>query len=200
MKVFQKERMEVYSDMKALKDTDDCILLHIDILSEGIDLPSVTAVMPLRHLNLVKLLQTFGRALRLLKSDRNKLYAGEIKPEEKGKFTKPYAYLMLPLHFKGLNEDSKEMQQTIEEVVNTYKLPTEEFLPLEEFISYVTDYLDPVTDADKIKELKKKYPLLHVIVDIIIKDYTESIDTLPTNQEKYDKLLKDIKKYGETDA
>ncbi len=195
----EKERMEVYNDMKALKDTDDCILLHIDILAEGIDLPSVTAVMPLRHLNLVKLLQTFGRALRLLKSDRNKLYAGEMKPEEKEKFTKPYAYLMLPLHFNGLNEKHGEMQQTIEEVVNTYKLPTEEFLPLEEFISYVFDYLDPVTDKDKIDELMKKYPLLHVIRNIIWKNFLKDYEGL-SKQEKYDYLIKLLKKHGETDA
>ena len=194
---FNKEdRTQVYDSMKNLKDTDDCILIHIDILAEGIDLPAVTAVMLLRHLNLVKLLQTLGRALRLLKSDRNKLYSGEIKPEEKDKFTKPYAYLMLPLHFEDLDASSEEMQHTIEEVVNTYKLPTEHFLPLEKFESYEIDYLDPVTDAEKIKKLNKKYPLIHVIRNVIMKKYIKTIKDIPDKGDKYNKIIEDLKNSG----
>ena len=189
----KEERVHTYKSMKNLKDTDDCILIHIDILAEGINLPSITAVMLLRHLNKVKLLQTLGRGLRLLQSDRTKLYSGDMLPDEKEKFTKPYAYLMLPLHFEDLDADSEEMRKTLEEVVNTYKLPTEEFLPPEEFESYEIDYLDPVTDANKIAKLKDTYPLIHIIRDVIMKNYTE---TLPEDgQEKYNKLLKDLEEH-----
>jgi len=189
----KEERVHTYKSMKNLKDTDDCILIHIDILAEGINLPSITAVMLLRHLNKVKLLQTLGRGLRLLQSDRTKLYSGDMLPDEKEKFTKPYAYLMLPLHFEDLDADSEEMRKTLEEVVNTYKLPTEEFLPPEEFESYEIDYLDPVTDANKIAKLKDTYPLIHIIRDVIMKNYTEGLPK--DGQEKYNKLLKDLEEH-----
>lgn len=188
------DRTEVYEDMKSLKDTDDCILLHIDILTEGIDLPSITAVMLLRHLNIAKLMQTLGRALRLLKSDRKKLYSGDMVPDERNKYTKPYAYLMLPMHFESLDASSEDMKRMIREVITTYQLPTEEFLPLEEFESLKIDYLDPVTDSKKIKKKEKEYPLIHVIEDIVME---ELIKKLPDDkQAKYDKLVNIFKEYS----
>ena len=186
---FEKDddRTEVYENMKGLKDTDDCILLHIDILTEGIDLPSITAVMLLRHLNIAKLMQTLGRALRLLKSDRVKLYSGEMEPDEHKKFTKPFAYLLLPMHFESLDASSEDMKQMIREVITTYGLPTEEFLPLEEFEALKNEYLDPVTDTRAIKKKQKEYPLIHVIEDIVMEQLTVN---LPENkQAKYDMLV-----------
>lgn len=197
-KDFEKEenRTQVYEDMKSLKDTDDCILLHIDILTEGIDLPSITAVMLLRHLNIAKLMQTLGRALRLLKSDRNKLYAGDMLPDERGKYTKPYAYLLLPMHFESLDASSEDMKRMIREVITTYGLPTEEFLPLEEFEALKNEYLDPVNDVREIKKKQKEYPLIHVIEDIVMEELT---NTLPDDkQDKYNKLVGLLKQYGES--
>jgi len=190
---FEKEenRTEIYENMKSLKDTDDCILLHIDILTEGIDLPSITAVMLLRHLNIAKLMQTLGRALRLLKSDRNKLYAGELKPEEKHLFTKPYAYLLLPMHFESLDASSEDMKQMIWEVINTYKLPVEEFLPLEKFEALKNEYLDPVTDTREIKKKQKEYPLIHVIEDIVMENFLKDLPKNP--KEAYEYLTKGLK-------
>jgi superfamily II DNA or RNA helicase len=51
------------------------ILFHYDILTEGIDLPNLTGVLPLRELDEVKFLQTCGRAARLTPKDREFLLA-----------------------------------------------------------------------------------------------------------------------------
>jgi len=185
-------RTQVYEAMRDLKDTDDCILLHIDILAEGINLPSITAVMLLRHLNTIKLLQTLGRALRLLKSDRAKLYSGEMLPVERDKYTKPYAYLLLPMHFESLDASSEEMKLMIREVITTYGLPTEEFLPLEEFEALRGEYLDPVTDNKELKRNQKEYPLIHVIEDIVAEDFIKNLPKDP--KEAYEHLKECFKK------
>lgn len=180
-------RTQVYETMRDLKNTYDCILLHLDILTEGINLPAVTGVMLLRHLNTVKLLQTLGRALRLLKSDRIKLYSGDMLPHERKKYTKPYAYLLLPMHFESLDASSDDMKRMIKEVISTYGLPTEEFLPLEEFEALKGEYLDPVTNIKEIGRIKKEYPLLHVIEDIVMENFTKGLPE--DKQSKYNKLF-----------
>jgi hypothetical protein len=180
-------RNRIYESMRGLKDTDDCILLHIDILTEGIDLPSITGVMLLRHLNIAKLLQTLGRALRLLKSDRHKLYQGHISPKDRSAYTKPYAYMILPMHFETLAASSEEMKEMIRGVITEYGLPTEEFLPIEKFEAMTAEYLDPVTDIKDIKKREKEYPLIHLIEEFVIEQFKA---TLPTdNKDKYETLV-----------
>lgn len=58
--------------LKLLKDVDNCIILHYDILSEGIDVPGITGVGIMRNMSLSKLLQTIGRAVRVYRPDPSK--------------------------------------------------------------------------------------------------------------------------------
>lgn len=67
------------------------LILHYDVLSEGIDVPAITGIMPLRTLSKSKFMQTFGRAARLDKEDRVKIENQEIHPHELSKMNKPYA-------------------------------------------------------------------------------------------------------------
>lgn len=186
---FEEEvnRNKVYESMRDLKDTEDCILLHIDILTEGIDLPSITGVLLLRHLNEVKLFQALGRALRLLKDDRKKLYNGEMFPQDKHLFIKPYAYLILPMHFVHMDESAIEMKITLQKVISEYGIPTEEFLPPETYDGKSTDYMDPVTDRKLIDKKEKDYPLQHVIEDLVIESMIAGIPEDPI--DKYEKVM-----------
>lgn len=197
---FEEElnRTKVYENMRTLKNTDDCIFGHIDILTEGIDLPSITAVMLLRHLNMAKLMQTLGRGLRLLKEDRALFYKGEISPDDLSKYIKPHAYLMLPLHFETLNATGEDMKRMIQEILDTYGIPTEEFLPTEQFAAIQNEYLDPVTDIDKIKNKEKMFPLIHIIEDFVMDKFKSS---LPDDKiEKYDALTELLAAFGGSDA
>ena len=185
--VENSNRNEVYDHMVSLNNEDDCILLHIDILTEGIDLPSITGVLLLRHLNEIKLFQSIGRALRLLKEDRIKLYNGEISPEDVDKFIKPYAYLILPLHFTEMNSSSAEMRNSIEKVIREYGVPKEEFLPPEEFGGEAKDYLDVITNRDEYHRRNRELPLIHVIDDIISDDMIANFEI--NTQEDYNELI-----------
>ena len=87
----EKSRNYLFQEMEQLKNQDEknVIFLHIDILTEGIDLPTITGVLLFREMNKSKLLQTIGRACRLYKDDRANLYAQNITPKNHSKFVKP---------------------------------------------------------------------------------------------------------------
>lgn len=51
--------------LKRMKQEERFLVFHYDILSEGIDVPGLTGVVIMRNMNLIKLMQTLGRAMRL---------------------------------------------------------------------------------------------------------------------------------------
>jgi len=77
--------------MSKLKDCENALVFHYDILSEGIDVDGITGVAIMRNMSLAKLLQTIGRAVRLYKPDPSK---------------KPQAWISVPV-VNG-NEDDME--------------------------------------------------------------------------------------------
>ena len=177
--------------MKGITDQEDAILLHIDILTEGMDLPAITSILLLRNLNEISLFQTLGRGLRLTKADRQGLYSGAITKEQ---FVKRYAYLILPLHFEKMDTSCEDMKRTIQDVVGTYGIPVEEFLPPDGFKAKKTDSLDLVTKTKMKVKAGKDYPLLSVIEDFIIGEVKKD---LPTDSKGlYGALMGMFKKMG----
>jgi hypothetical protein len=74
------------------------IIINIDMLSEGVDLPDINAAMILRQWdeNTAKLLQFIGRAVRRDDRDRNLILDDTIAYNDYNKFTKPCAYVYIP--------------------------------------------------------------------------------------------------------
>lgn len=107
------KREEFLSRLQNLTITDQAIIFHINILTEGIDVPGITGVMIMNSMKLGKFLQTLGRASRLYESDRTKLYSGEMAPSELDRFVKPYAWIILPIYNGIIGEDQKENIQDI---------------------------------------------------------------------------------------
>ena len=77
--------------MDRLKNCENALIFHYDILSEGIDVDGITGVAIMRNMGLAKLLQTIGRAVRLYKPDPTK---------------KPQAWISVPVI--NSNEDDME--------------------------------------------------------------------------------------------
>jgi len=97
------------STLRSLKDSDEAIVFHIDILTEGIDVSGFTGVMPLNGLGKAKFLQTLGRATRLHPNDRVRLHGGELDshdPKVTAMMTKPFAWVIVPAYGE-LGEDLK---------------------------------------------------------------------------------------------
>jgi excinuclease UvrABC helicase subunit UvrB len=153
--------------MNSLKNEENAILIHIDILTEGIDLPAITGVLPFRELNLIKLLQTIGRGTRLLKEDRQKIYSGEIKPMEWEKMIKPFCWVIFP-RLDSSESTAESMEKTISEVLKQYSVPTLQFSREDEFIGEVLPDIIPITQRDKSAKVDKETELMHVIEDLMI--------------------------------
>ena len=133
-------RLKAFETMQALHDTDNAIFLHIDILAEGIDLPSITGVLPLRNLTDMKLTQTIGRATRLFPSDRKNLYTNKVKASEKEKYVKPWCWVILPYFLKNI--ESSSMEGFLRKILNTYELHPFDIGKHDEFLSMPEDDMD----------------------------------------------------------
>jgi hypothetical protein len=82
--------------LKGLNPEEECIVFHVDMIGEGIDVPGITGVMPFRNCEMCKFVQNIGRAARLHKEDRKRFYKGEINPSEVNKYIKPYSWIIIP--------------------------------------------------------------------------------------------------------
>lgn len=153
-------RKEVYSNLMNMAETDDAIILHIDILSEGIDVPSITGVALYRKMNPAKLLQTVGRCLRLFPEDRTKLYSNQILPSETSKFIKPFGYVIIPNFF-----DAKmfELEDFISTLYREYKLTSENVTFEENFNGQSTPLVTNVTEQIDDINIINNYSVQHIL-------------------------------------
>ena len=104
------------------------IVLHYDILAEGIDVSGFTGIMPLRTLSKSKFLQTFGRSARPDKEDRRRVDCGEIGAGDIDKFKKPFSYIIIPTIIQT-NEDNKvNLEQLLDELRSEYGYDPSEYL------------------------------------------------------------------------
>lgn len=90
-------RAEVF---KTFQNSDKSILFNYDVISEGINLPNTTAILPMRNLSNIKIVQSVGRCLRLDPIDRKNLAENKISLESrtntKTNWVKPYGYVIFP--------------------------------------------------------------------------------------------------------
>lgn len=167
----KKSRTETMNEMQKLEDDEDAILFHIDILTEGIDLPSITGVMPFRELNMIKLMQTIGRASRLYKDDRKRIYDNELVPSNYEQYVKPYAWVILP-EYMHINTDV--MKDTIKTIINSYEIPKEEFTAIDRYMANKEETLGRITDIDQSTRADKKCDLTHTIEDVLLDGFGET--------------------------
>ena len=160
-------RQDAFDALKSLKDEEDALLFHIEILTEGIDLPSITGVMPFRSLESGKLFQTLGRASRLIKSDRTALYAGEMLPTETEKFIKPNSWLILPKDFKHL-VNYAEMKKIMVDILNEYEIPIDQLVIDNQYLADKSALLPRIPLSDSAKSRDKVCDITHIFEDIIV--------------------------------
>jgi len=110
-------REDWLNQVKSLKDNNDAIIFHIDILTEGIDVPGITGILPLTTMTRSKMYQNFGRASRLTVEDRKKLLAGELSTDFLNNreavlgYRKPYAYVIVPNYTEANLEVAEQWKE-----------------------------------------------------------------------------------------
>jgi hypothetical protein len=179
-------RNTIIDKMNELSDSDDAIFLHVDILAEGIDLPAITGVMPIRDMTKSKLTQTLGRATRLLAEDRRRLYLPDghkdkIYPTEYKKFVKPWAWVLIPNY---LLDDANRIQTLIDEVYDNYGVRAERFTEKEQFMANPEYIMPSINTDDEIEAKFKEGQLAHIF------SFSEMINlkTSDMSEEEQEKL------------
>jgi superfamily II DNA or RNA helicase len=143
------------------------IIIHYDILSEGIDVPGITGVMFLRGMGQSKFMQTLGRAARLIGLDRKAIHEdGTIDPKNADSIKnmiKPYAWVIVPVLSTDNEEDAMHIVELIE------RLRSYDFNPSEDVITSDRKNGIPTKDGlDAFNELKRSVPAAAQILDEII--------------------------------
>jgi hypothetical protein len=118
--VFLAKLQEVGAD-----SSKDAIILHIQILQEGIDVPGITGVMFFKILGLSALLQNIGRATRLHPDDRKNLELGKYGVADLKRWVKPYAWVIIPV-FGEIGNDLKAELSELVYALRTYGFKPEE--------------------------------------------------------------------------
>jgi len=148
--------------------TKEIIILHYDILAEGIDVPGITGILPLRTLLKAKFLQTYGRAARLDIEDRSRLETGEISTDDLDSFNKPYAWVIVPTIIHE-DADSKEHIGNLITELRDYG-----FKPSEDIIATSTPTgLPTVEGPEALNEIKKKCPNIGRYIEQVEASYEE---------------------------
>jgi superfamily II DNA or RNA helicase len=97
------------------------IIIFIDMLAEGVDLPDINGVLLLRALddNTAKIMQIIGRAVRRDDNDRKLINDASVQFNDYDKFKKPCAYVYLPTAVYSRNE-SENIMNTMLKLYDAY--------------------------------------------------------------------------------
>jgi predicted helicase len=107
----------------------ELIVVHYDILTEGIDVPGLTGVLFLRDQKKSKFIQTFGRVARLDINDRELISKGIITPNDVDNMNKPYAWIIVPAVKVDDTDKLANLQNLIEELRDFNFNPSEDIEP-----------------------------------------------------------------------
>jgi superfamily II DNA or RNA helicase len=138
------------------------IILHIDTISEGMDVPGITGVAIYRKLGTTKLLQTIGRCLRLFSEDRKKLYSGEMLPTETDEFIKPFGFVIIPNFF----EKQTELECLVHTLYRDYGIKNDDITHDGDFDGAAIPFVENVTEKIEEPNIDKQYSLFHIIKSI----------------------------------
>jgi superfamily II DNA or RNA helicase len=115
-----RSKDQLLQAVRVLKSADEAIILYVDMLTEGIDVPGITAFMPLRGMNESRFKQGIGRAVRLHSRDRIKFYAGEISPLDATKYVKPDAEVIIPTILVNSRDTAAQYTRLWESMYDTF--------------------------------------------------------------------------------
>jgi superfamily II DNA or RNA helicase len=140
--------------------TKKLIVLHYDILAEGIDVSGFSGIMPLRTLSKSKFLQTFGRSARPDTEDRKRVDSKQIKVDDLNLMNKPYAYIMIPSVYSGNEDDKANVIQLIVELRDYGFNPNEDIVGTDQ----VHGVLE-IEQPDGLNELRRNLPNVGLTIE-----------------------------------
>jgi superfamily II DNA or RNA helicase len=115
----QKVNREVFFDTLSAWGKDDdkkFVVLHHSILSEGINVSGLEAVLFMRSMDYIGISQTIGRVIRLHKDDAAGLQSGRIAPGRLVDYTKSFGLVCIPVYSAVGVSTARKVQAVVDTV------------------------------------------------------------------------------------
>jgi predicted helicase len=115
----RKVNREVFFDTLSAWGKDDSkkfVVLHHSILSEGINVSGLEAVLFMRSMDYIGISQTIGRVIRLHKDDAEGLSSGRIAPGALTDYTKSFGLVCIPVYSSVGISTAKKVQAVVDTV------------------------------------------------------------------------------------
>ncbi|MCP4483813.1 MAG: hypothetical protein GY823_04535, partial [Flavobacteriaceae bacterium] len=161
----------------------ELIVIHFDILTEGIDVPGLTGVLFLRDLKKSKFIQTLGRVARLDVYDRNLIDKKVITPDELDKMSKPYAWVIIPSVMVEDVDKLANLRSLISELRDFGFNPKEDIEPNDRGRGGEGEDDEPIVPDDRTRG----------VIGEIIEDYEHMIEEERVASIFKNKMLKPLK-------
>lgn len=113
----RKVNREVFFDTLSAwgKDNDKkFVVLHHSILSEGINVSGLEAVLFMRSMDYIGISQTIGRVIRLHKEDAESLRSGRIAPGALETYTKAFGLVCIPVYSSVGVSTARKVQAVVD--------------------------------------------------------------------------------------
>ena len=117
----QKVNREVFFDTLSAWGKDDSkkfVVLHHSILSEGINVSGLEAVLFMRSMDYIGVSQTIGRVIRLHQSDAEALRSGAIAAGNLSEYTKSFGLVCIPVYSSVGISTARKVQAVVDTVFN----------------------------------------------------------------------------------
>jgi predicted helicase len=117
----QKVNREVFFDTLSAWGKDDSkkfVVLHHSILSEGINVSGLEAVLFMRSMDYIGVSQTIGRVIRLHQSDAEALMSGAIAAGNLSEYTKSFGLVCIPVYSSVGISTARKVQAVVDTVFN----------------------------------------------------------------------------------
>ena len=93
------------------------VVLHIGILTEGISVPGIQTCIFMRNQNMISIVQTIGRCIRVHPEDTARMKSGDLIPGDFGNYQKPYGKIVIPVYSdKSGISTAKRVENVIDEI------------------------------------------------------------------------------------
>lgn len=140
-----KEEFLYALDPEHLGVETDAIIFHVDMIAEGLDVPSITGMLPLRNFSTtMKFLQNVGRATRLHPIDMERIENGTLEPGKWSDYIKPCCHIVLPSCVRDHNDFVVRYAKILDDLRRDYN-----FNPSEQI---VVDILNPAQTGPEFPE------------------------------------------------
>lgn len=100
----------------SLDDSKKFVLLHFAILSEGINISGLEAVIFMRSMDAIGVCQTIGRVVRLHHKDAARLRSGDLAPGQLETYHKSYGLVIIPTFNSVGISTVKKIQNVVDTV------------------------------------------------------------------------------------